>query len=295
MTEWPLVLFTIALQLACGLSLSATLFDLLSGKPGSPRRIALAADIEAMRPLGIAVFPTVTLGLLASLFHLGHPFSALRSLSNLGSSRLSLEILLSLLFAAAALVYGSLWWRRIIRARLAAGVITSILGVSAVASSFFIYMIPAQPAWNSGWVPASFLGMILLFAGIVPASLLDSADRVFPRIALALTASGALALAASMLWTLAALSRSGVDGFSADRLQAGLRALAAGNPVWVGLYLAFSVVLPVAFVFRSWPGEDSGAPAEPRAFSLKIIVFFSVLAGAIIGRMLMYTLAALPF
>lgn len=285
MTEWPLVLFTVALQASCGLALSAMLSDLASN----------CSDDDAMRPLGIAVFPLVAIGLAAALLHLGRPLSALRSLSNLGSSRLSLEILLSLLFAAAALVYGLTWWKRIARGRILAGAVTTLAGMAAVASSFTIYLIPTKPAWNSGWLPMSFLGAVLLFAGIAPLSLRKISRIRFLQGYLFLGLAGGLAHLVSAMWMLAGLSRTPADDFTAARLQDALQLVTGDHAVWLGLYLLFAAVLPVAFVIKRWPpGRNAATGPEPeaRALGIEPLVFAAILAGVIIGRVLMYAMGA---
>lgn len=278
MTEWPLIVFTVGLQLACGLSLAATLFDLGS----------LRSKDAAMRRVALAIFPLTVFGLIASLFHLGRPLSALRALSNLGSSRLSLEVLLSAGFALAALAYSYLWWKRIRPTRILVGVFTTLVGLAAVVSSFSIYMIPSQPAWHSGWLPISFVGTLLLFAGVVPASLIEFEDKRFLRILLGFAFAGGVALLVSITWMIAALTRFTADDFSAARLQAGLHLLTSNYSFWFGSYLFLAILLPFAFALRLWPRRDSGSRAPSEAFSLKTVVFLAVLCGAIIGRMLMY-------
>jgi anaerobic dimethyl sulfoxide reductase subunit C len=280
-TEWPLIVFTMALQMGCGLCLAATLSDMVSTR----------ANDAAMRPLGAAIFPLTALGLLGSLFHLGRPFSALRSLSNLGSSRLSLEILLSVIFALAAFFCSYLWRKRVRQARLAVGIVTTIAGLAAVASSFSIYMIPSQPAWNSGWLPMSFLGTLLLFAGAVPASLIELKDRCLLRTLLTLALAGAMALLGSVAWMFSALSRTVNDDFLNARLQAGLHLLTSSYSVWFACYLFLAILMPFAFALRLWPRANSGA----ESFSRKTVVALAVLGGAIIGRFLMYAVGtAIP-
>jgi anaerobic dimethyl sulfoxide reductase subunit C (anchor subunit) len=146
MTEWPLVVFTICLQLSCGLALAAVLVGYRT------EEVAEAS----VRPLGLSVFPVAALGLLSSLLHLGRPFGAYRAIFNLGHSRLSLEVLFALLFGISALLYSGTWWKRMRTGRTALGIVTAILGLAATASSSAIYLVPTQPAWNSGWVPGLF-------------------------------------------------------------------------------------------------------------------------------------------
>jgi anaerobic dimethyl sulfoxide reductase subunit C (anchor subunit) len=173
---------------------------------------------------------------------------------------------------------------------LAIGAITTLVGLAAVVSSFSVYMIPTQPAWNSGWLPISFVGTLLLFAGVVPASLIQFEDKRFLRILLGCAFAGGVALLVSTTWMIAALSRFTADDFSAARLQAGLHLLGSNYSVWFGSYLFLAILLPFAFALRLWPRGDFDSRAPSGARSLRTAVFLAALCGAIIGRMLMYAI-----
>lgn len=153
--EWPLVVFTLAIQLACGLALAAAV-----------------ADDDALRPLALAIFPVAALGLLASLAHLGRPRMSWRALSNLRRSPLSREVLLTAVFAALAAADSALWWSGRSEGRWILGLATSAAGVASVVAAAAVYRIPAKPVWNSGWVMLSFLGTTVLLGGLFPALLM---------------------------------------------------------------------------------------------------------------------------
>lgn len=281
MNEWALVIFTLAIELSCGMALTATLFDARVRQSGG----------AVMRPVGLTIFPLTAFGLMVSLLHLGHPLSAWRSLLNLGSSRLSLEVLLTALFAFATLVYSYSWWKDNKKYRLHFGVATSVLGLAAVVSSATIYLVPAQPGWNSGWVPVSFLGTTLLLGGFATLSLVNLKDRPSQaRAFLAMGIAGSLALVFSAIWMLACLSRVPHNDFDCARLQDALHLLLTSQySVGLGAYLILTGILPTSFAFRLWPGkrdsdEFSREPFVPPA------VFIAVAFGAIIGRTLMYLL-----
>jgi DMSO reductase anchor subunit len=72
MKEWPLILFTLATQLACGLTVAATVFDANADR----------ADADLMRPLAVVIFPLVAAGMLLSFAHLGRPLTSWRALVN---------------------------------------------------------------------------------------------------------------------------------------------------------------------------------------------------------------------
>jgi anaerobic dimethyl sulfoxide reductase subunit C (anchor subunit) len=242
----------------------------------------------AMRPIGLAIFPVAAMGLLASIYHLGHPLSAWKSLFNLGGSRLSLEVLLTLMFILAALVYSYTWWGNKTEHRFAIGAVTSLLGLAAVASSAVIYLIPTQPAWNSGWIPVSFLGTTLLLGGVASATVSSlQGSRDITRYFLIGGITGSLMLLTSGIWMIASLARSAANDFAASQLQGALHLIFSGYPVWFGLHLFLSGVLPLAFAAALWHRESAGFAG---GYSLRLLVFLGVLLGTVIGRRLMYLL-----
>ncbi len=281
MKEWPLVLFTVATQCSCGFALAATLFDARSANPA------------LLRPIGMAVFPLSLFGLLVSLFHLGRPLASFRALRNLGNSRLSLEIVVTLLFVILAGFYSSSWWRDKGESRVLLGIATSLFGLIAIGCSSAIYLIPSQPAWDSGWVPVSFLGTALLLGGFAPAALVDiGGQRSLARIFLAVGVAGSLLLLASAMWMLAHFSRASADQFVSNRLQASLQLLTQPwYSSWFGVYALLIGLIPVGLALRFWPGgRDPG-----NASGVSLVVFLAAILGTIIGRALMFEFgAALP-
>jgi anaerobic dimethyl sulfoxide reductase subunit C (anchor subunit) len=272
MSEWPLIAFTTALQLSCGLALATTQYD------RAPRK----SNEFAFRALGISIFPIAAMGVLASLFHLGRPLSAWRALSNLPTSRLSVEILLSGLFAVAALAYSWLWRIRRKKGRFGLGGAVSLIGLAAVVSSATVYMAPTEPAWNSPWVPISFLGAALLFCGLAPVSMADlRPDEDLRRIFLITTAAGALVILVSAGWMVVRLSAPPAGEFASARFHEILRWLLSSGSVPLGIFMMLAGVLPMVFAFKLW---TSGKPVG----GMGRLVLPAALAGAVIGRWLMY-------
>jgi anaerobic dimethyl sulfoxide reductase subunit C len=281
MSEWPLILFTTAVQLSCGLALAATASDHAFGR----------SEGSSARALGISVFPLAATGVLASLFHLGRPLSAWRALSNLTSSPLSIEILISGLFFLAATGYGYLWWTRRNKGRPELGAVTSLMGLAAVASSAAVYLVPTEPAWNSPWVPLSFLGTAFLFGGLAPLAVADPSKEERPRgIFMAATAVGAAAVIVSAVWMVARLSAPPAGEFAAGRFREILRWLLSRGSVPLGASVALAGLLPMALVLKLWA---SGKPVVRMAR----LVLAGALAGAVIGRWLMYAVGTkfIPF
>ncbi len=162
-----------------------------------------SAGREAAVPL-LIVLAVLSAGLFAALFHLSTPLQAARAVVNFSTSWLSREIVFGSLFAA---LLGALAWREWRadgaapagpgRERRAAGPspagaslvlaawlprLTAAAGVAFLACQTAIYLLPAQPAWNSFATPAAFggtalrLGVIGVAAGLVGRGLTPEAD-----------------------------------------------------------------------------------------------------------------------
>src|SRR5512140_3085429 len=106
-TEWALIVFTILMQLAVGALLVLQVL----------RTVIVRQNGEAANRLPdlalFALVPIVGVALLASLFHLANPIGAPRALANIGTSWLSREILLSVLFGLLVVTVAFLHWRAV--------------------------------------------------------------------------------------------------------------------------------------------------------------------------------------
>ena len=191
-TEWPLVVFTVAAQIATGLALAATVCELAEGNSGATRWLA------------IAVAPVVFLGAAASLAHLGRPGRGWRALLNIRRSPLSREVFAAAAFLVTAACYSLSCLSGASQAGTTLGVVTAILGLATVVLSSLVYCIPTQPGWNSWTVPLSFVSTAVLFGGVAARHALRSSDAL-----LAHTAAGAVLVATAVLivCALAAASR----------------------------------------------------------------------------------------
>jgi anaerobic dimethyl sulfoxide reductase subunit C (anchor subunit) len=287
MSEGSLTVFTIAIQLACGLAVALTFCERHGG----------AANHPGLRRLGMAVFPMAALGLAFSFFHLGRPLAAYLALSNLPASWLSLEILSCLLFLTAAFAYSRMWGVRREQGRFVTGFVASLLGIAAVGTSSAVYMLPALPAWNSAWIPVSFAGTALMLGALAPPALADLSGE--PRLRKALAAfglAGALGVLSSMVWMISWLSQTAGDEFLAAQLQEASVAVLSRHAPWLGAYFLLAAILPVVLASRLWADAGSPAPAGDAAGSAPShrhgLIYAAVLIGAVIGRFLMYTLGA---
>ncbi len=271
MRDWALVVFTLATQAACGLAAGAAVFEW---------RVS-AADAERMRPLAVAIFPVLALGMAFSMAHLGRPWKAWRALLNLGRSRLSLEVLLTAVFALLALAYSGFWWMGWMEGRAALGAAAALAGVAATASAAAVYAVPTQPAWNSGWVPVSFLGTAALLGGLAPALLIPwNGHAGLLRAFLGAAAAGSLLLLVSALWMAALVSRKADGAFTAVRFLRISRPFTPGKLLCLGSHVVLTGLLPAALAVRLWP-EGRTAPFAAAALA-------GVAVGAAAGRAAMY-------
>ena len=141
----------------------------------------------------VVVLAVLSAGLFAALFHLSTPLQAARAVVNFSSSWLSREIVFGSLFAGLLGVLAILEWRAAGPApanpgqeRRAAGAppaspavatwlprLTAAAGIAFLGCQTAIYLLPAQPAWNSFATPAAFggtalrLGILGVAAGLV--------------------------------------------------------------------------------------------------------------------------------
>ncbi|HYH00038.1 MAG TPA: DmsC/YnfH family molybdoenzyme membrane anchor subunit [Terriglobales bacterium] len=273
--EWPLVVFTLALQMSCGLVTVLTLIEAESGR------------VPAMRPLGLAAFPIAVLGMLVSALHLGRPLSAWKSLRNLGRSRLSMEVLLTGMFALTCAAYGWTWVAGLSDVRFPLSIIATVTGLAAVVSSASIYMVPTQPSWNSWWVLVSFVGTSLALGGATCAALISrTASDPSGRAPAGLTVAGSCLVLASAVWMAKNAfvpTRAGVRQPTVQRFR---------GTQWLSfaLYVVLAGALPVVEALQLLTEEPVGV-ATPAAF----ITLAGVLVGALFGRTLMYSLAADSF
>ncbi len=161
--DWSLVFFTVLTQAAVGAFLVLQALRYLEPRRGAREGLPLPS-----------VLAVLSAGLLAALFHLATPLQAARAIVNFPTSWLSREIVFGSLFAALLV---ALVWRE--RAESPALATRWLPGLTALAGLAFlycqtaIYLLPAQPAWNSFATPAAFggtalrLGILGVAAGLV--------------------------------------------------------------------------------------------------------------------------------
>lgn len=162
-----LVLFTVLSQLAIGAFITMLFVDALKGK------LSQAASFQVS--LGVVVVGIVAV--LASLFHLGHPFQAYKALLNFGDSWLSREVIFFAVFIVFAIIYLVLC-KSNGGAKKVVALLGTLFGILTVYSTAMIYTIPAMPAWNNGTTLLAFAFTALLLGPLCVQTIAGLKDEV---------------------------------------------------------------------------------------------------------------------
>ena len=216
--DFALIAFTILVQMSVGSMWVLVVVHFFAAKKYSTE----AADQMGDRAL-FALIPVIALAFLASLFHLGNPLNAYLAVTNLGSSWLSREIFFGVTFAILATLTAFFQWRKIgsFVLRNVIAWLAALVGVVLVYSMGHVYMLQAQPAWNSWVTTVSFFVTAILL--------------------------GTLAMGAAFVANYARLQRK--ESVSKDEqsslMRGTLRWLALSAVVLVGVEL---VILPIYLV-----------------------------------------------
>lgn len=151
--DFALITFTILMQLSVGA------FVVLAFARLYATRKANVGEADRLSDRALYwILPVVVLGLLASLLHLGDPLGAYRAVNNFGTSWLSREITFGVGFTVLAVVFAFLQWRKILSVGLRNLIvwITALVGLALIYSMGNVYLLEAQPAWNTWVTPVSF-------------------------------------------------------------------------------------------------------------------------------------------
>lgn len=156
--EWPLMMFTLLMQLAVGSFIFMVIVRSLKNKIGTEE------SLKVTKTGMLLVGPIVILAFICSVFHLGTPLGAYRSIGNLGSSWLSREILFSggffLMWLISFLLEKRGKWSQ------AAGWIASIIGIGAIFSMASIYTSTIKPAWADVNTYFVFFGTTIVYGAV---------------------------------------------------------------------------------------------------------------------------------
>jgi anaerobic dimethyl sulfoxide reductase subunit C (anchor subunit) len=150
--EWPLIAFTLAMQLSAGIIL---IYDLLLLFPLQRSRVEIPVRFQWI--LLIALVAAV-LGVCLSFLHLGNPVNATKTLANIGTSWLSREIISILVYTGLLIVVTFLHFGFPSAGRSLKWLVdlTAITGLIMIYIMSRIYMVPARPGWNTLFTPIDF-------------------------------------------------------------------------------------------------------------------------------------------
>jgi anaerobic dimethyl sulfoxide reductase subunit C len=278
-SEWPLVIFTLGVQVAAAAMLVCAASEIHDGWNGTGG--GRAALFPGALAFGVAM--------LASLFHLGRPGGAWKSLSNLAHSPLSREILLTGAFGLAACVHTGLVFSSVSAVLPFSSALAAGVGLAAVAQAASVYTVPARPVWHRGWVTFSFLAVTVLLAGcalaVIPGAGLTPALRTLLLGALLVggVSHGAAAIRMVSVATRLAKHQAEVTGGGDPAIlntPAHKWALAAQltlGSAWPVLLASYLLTADVGTVTLAHPFGLAAALVAP-------------LVGAACGRHLMYSL-----
>ena len=163
--QWPLVVFTVLVQLAVGLFLVSGVvhYFLLS---------RFDANTFFIKSAVFGVIAILVVSMMISLFHLGSPKNAVRSILNLGSSWLSAEIALVLFFLIVATAYFLMLWLEMSVPGQIGFWCGSGTGLVLVYCMTRVYRLPTVPVWDSSATLVSFYRTSLLLGSVTTGGLL---------------------------------------------------------------------------------------------------------------------------
>lgn len=142
--ETTLILFTVLSQLSIGMVAVSAVRQMVG--PNSKPDSESDPEPEKVRTEWLVAGAVLLVGMIASVFHLGHPGGMVRALSNLGSAWLSREALSVGLFLILVVVGIVLMKQKTNRGLI---VLTALVGLLAVYSMGMTYAPPSFPAINN--------------------------------------------------------------------------------------------------------------------------------------------------
>ncbi len=146
--EWSLIIFTTFCQMSIAFAIIASL-------------MAAIEERKSSKILWFLSLITVGIGGIASLLHLQNPFNALYTLTQIGSSWLSREIV-------SVGLFGALVFWQVIKGSKIIGYLTSIVGLLLVYVMSQVYAsVEEMPYWRFLSTGFAFYGTTALFSGAV--------------------------------------------------------------------------------------------------------------------------------
>ncbi len=162
--HWPLVIMLVLTQAAAGMFLAT----------------AIASATGPRLPvLPIVGFITLSIGLTASVLHLGQPLKAWRAFLGWRKSWLSREIIAFNVFAGVALTAVAVpWIPPIVKWQSPISSVATVCGLAAVFVSAMVYVDTRRPLWCARITFGNFFGTTLLLGATFAAVVFGWMDRL---------------------------------------------------------------------------------------------------------------------
>ena len=295
--EWALIAFTILTQMSVGAFIVLGIMHFYAQRKGGLEQ----ADQLADRAL-LAIVPTLALGMLASLLHLGTPLNAWKTIFNVGSSWLSREILFSVLFVGVAAVFAFMQWRKMYtpQVRNIVALVSVALGLLLIYANARAYMTAAVPLWNSWFTLISFLTTAFLLGALAMGAALVANYAYMQRKDPGCADAQCTLLRDVLRWVaVIAVTLLGVEFLVVPLQIASLASsgsvpalesvnLMAGTYQWV-LILRLALVFIGAGILGAFVYSNASSPGKERvAGNLTYLAFLFVLVGEVLGRFLFF-------
>jgi anaerobic dimethyl sulfoxide reductase subunit C (anchor subunit) len=294
--EWALIIFTILAQMASGSMLVLMVIrSYLASK-------AKTEEVDGLlNGPTLIVVPLMGLALLASLLHLNNLVNVVRAVPNLGSSWLSREVVLGVVFMVLTMIYTFMQWRTLGSSsqRTILGWLTALVGVVQTYAMGMVYMIRTQPAWNTLATPVTFFVTSLLLGGLaVAVAMLISQAQVAKKdsqiaekqLPLLRSVIQGIALGAVLLLGVEFLVLPVYMAYLATQGSAASQSLMLMVGPYLGtLVLRLLLIFVGAGILATYLYRSAGLPGREKAMAtLTYSAFALVLVGEVMGRILFY-------
>ncbi len=161
--EYALMIFTVLAQLSVGMFLV-----LMVVRAYAVKKIGLEKTSKLMNLPIYTVLPVMALAMIASLFHLGKVTHVIGAVPNLGTSWMSREVVMAVVFIIALAVYTFLYWRKLGSEAVLSlvGWVSVVIGLVLIYAMSMTYLLPAQPSFNTFATPINFFVTTFLLGGL---------------------------------------------------------------------------------------------------------------------------------
>ncbi len=292
--EWALIGFTILSEMAIGAFWIVWLTHFQARRQTTEDEVRKLSNAAL-----IGIGPVMALGLIVSLFHLGSPLNAWRSIGNLGSSWLSREVFFALLFFVMWFVAAVLQFRSAGTEGLRGtwAVLTAVAGLLTIIATGMSYMVAARPAWADVATPMLFFVTTLLLGGLMVGAVFavyymrsaKTSETQTALVKLGLRNATLIAMVVIVVQALILLFQAAHLMGGTTEAQASAQLLLGTYGMWYWLRIIVGIVAGFALAYLGWRAlAKSEKTFPPRAATLVLVAFVVVLLAEIVGRALFY-------